>query len=85
MEPKSIFCVNVLVEVPEISRGIKHDKGLEIDSPGWSHASAVLKASQKSEEWEFSQVRKCNHPSLINYLLSTYVSAQFQYWVYSIK
>ena len=42
MEPEYIFCVNADVEVPEISRGTKHDNGLETESLGWSHTSAAL-------------------------------------------
>ena len=76
MEPEFIFCVTADVEVPEISRGTKHGKGLRVQVESLS--SVVLKANQKSQVWEFNQVRECNHQSLNKYLLSIcYILAQF--------
>lgn len=52
MESESIFHLIENVEVPEISRGTKHDKSLKINSPGWEswHSfSAGFTAINKSK------------------------------------
>lgn len=75
MESESIFCVTADVILPEISRGTKHGKVLKLAVQVESLGSAMLKANQKSQVREFSQVREYKQKSF-NLLSTYYVLAQ---------